>query len=227
MDVCESIVAALEAEREAEVIKSEEMEDGGVQIVDVEATFGGAEAEFVGGAVEVSGFEPTAGCPHGEGVDVVIASGSFAGFTHWCAAEFATPNHECVFEESAFPEIFDECSGGLIDFAADLIECGIEVGAFAAVVVPVRVVELDEADAAFDHAAGEEAVVGKGCLSGLGTVHFEGVFGFLIELCEFRGGDLHGEGGFVGFDACLNFGVADFGESEGIEAADGAGEVLL
>lgn len=193
----------------------------------MEASIGGSEAEFVGGAVEVSGFEPTAGRPHCEGVDVVVSSGGFAGFSHGGAAEFAAPNDECIFEESAFFEIFDESGGGLIDFAADLIECGVEVGVFAAVVVPVGVVELDESYTAFDHASGEQAVVGEGGLSGLCPVQFECVFGFLFELGEFRGGDLHGEGSFVGFDASLNFGVADFGESEGVESADGTCEVQL
>ena len=214
MDIGESVIAALEAEGEPQVIESEEVEDGGVEVVDMESAVGGAEAEFVGGAVEVSGFETTAGCPHGEGVDVVVASGGFAGFAHGSAAKFAAPDDECIFEETAFFEIFDESDGGLIDIATDLIECGVEVSAFAAVVVPVGVVELYEADAAFDHASGEEAVIGEGGLSGLGAVHVECVFGFLFDLGEFGGGDLHGEGGFVGFDASLDFGVADFGESE-------------
>ena len=51
MDVGEAELAALVAEGEAFVIDAEEVEDGGVEVVDVDGVFGDGVAEFVGLAV--------------------------------------------------------------------------------------------------------------------------------------------------------------------------------
>ncbi len=48
MHVGEAEVAALEAEGELLVVEAEQVQDRGVEVVDVDAVFDGAEAELVG-----------------------------------------------------------------------------------------------------------------------------------------------------------------------------------
>ena len=71
------------------------------------------------------------------------------------------------------------------------------------VVVPAGVVDLDESDAAFGQATGQQAVVGEGRLAvaGLGPVQRQGVRALLREVHEFGGAALHAEGHLVGRDA--------------------------
>ena len=49
-DVGQAEVAALEAEGELQVVEAEQVQDRGLQVVDVDAVFDGVEAELVGRA---------------------------------------------------------------------------------------------------------------------------------------------------------------------------------
>src|SRR6186713_1291289 len=79
-DVGQPEVAAAVAEGEPRVVQAEEVQDGGVQVVDVDAVLDGLEAELVGLAVTNAPFDAAAGQPVGEGVRVVVATG--ASFLH-------------------------------------------------------------------------------------------------------------------------------------------------
>ena len=208
-DVGEAEIAAFESVDEAFVVEAEEVEDSGLDVVDVDGVFGDLHAEFVGGAVGDAGFDAAAGHPHGEGLGVVIASAAAsecgAGFNHGGASEFAAPDDKGVFEQSAFFKVFDKGGGGLIGLFAFGFESAFDV----AVVIPGAVVTVDEADAAFDETSCEQAVVGVGAFAGFGAVFFEGGFGFLGDVDGFGGGGLHSVGEFVGVDAGKDFGIAD------------------
>ena len=54
VDVGEAVVAAGVAVRQLLMVEAEEVEDGGVEVVDVDGFFDGFEAELVGGAVDVA-----------------------------------------------------------------------------------------------------------------------------------------------------------------------------
>src|SRR5439155_23958086 len=58
-------VAALEAEREPFVIEAEQVQNGRLEIVDVNAVFGGGEAELIRGTDADAGFDAAAGQPDG------------------------------------------------------------------------------------------------------------------------------------------------------------------
>ena len=75
----------------------------------------------------------------------MISADTLPIFTHRGAAEFAAPD--------------DEGGARLVDIFADLFEVAVEVLAGTAVAVPVGVVKLHEAGAAFDEAAGVEPVL--------------------------------------------------------------------
>ena len=77
-DVGQAEIAAGVAVRELLVVEAHEMQDRGVQVVDVDAVFDGFEAELVGRAVDVSAADAAAGHPHREAVVVVVAAVDFA-----------------------------------------------------------------------------------------------------------------------------------------------------
>lgn len=72
MHICQAEISALEAVGEAFVVEAHEVQDRGVEVVDMDFTGVDAEAEFVGAAVDVAGLDAATGHPHCEGVDVVI-----------------------------------------------------------------------------------------------------------------------------------------------------------
>src|SRR5947209_1159926 len=72
-DVGQAEVAAGVAVGEPFVVDAHQVQDGGVQIVDVHASLRGGETELVGGAVNVASLDAAAGEPNGEPVIVVIA----------------------------------------------------------------------------------------------------------------------------------------------------------
>jgi len=152
------------------VVEAEEVEDGGLEVVDV--VFSSMERKPSSSVLPRMrpGLGAAAGEPHGEGVDVMVAADGDADLAHGRAAEFAAPDDERVFEEAALLEVEDEGGAGLIDVEADFLEVAVQIFAGAAVAVPVGVIELDEADAALDQSAGEEAVDGERRLAGLDAV---------------------------------------------------------
>lgn len=228
-DAGETEVEAVDAVGEVFVVEAEGVEDGGLDVVDVDGIFDGVEAEFIGLSVGDAGFDPAAGEPHGEGLGVVVAALGAAergaGFDHGGASEFAAPDDECVFEEAALFEVGDEGGAGLIGLAALVDEAFFDLG----VVVPSGVVDLDEADAALGEAAGEEGVVGEGVfgVAGFGAVEVEGGLAFLGEVHEFGGSGLHAVGHFVGVDACFDFGVEGRVELLLVEIADEVDGIAL
>ena len=120
----EAEIAALETMRQLGVIEAEEMQDRGMQIVDVNFAFGGEETEIVCRAVANAGFDAAPGHPNGIAVRMMIAA-DFGwleiALHHWRAAEFAAPNDERFVEKAALLQIFDERDGGLIGFFTALL----------------------------------------------------------------------------------------------------------
>ena len=186
VDVGEAEIAPLEAGGELGVIESEEVQDGGVEVVNVDFVLDGIEAQFVGFSVVESSFDAAAGEPHGEGVGMVIAP-IVTALDHGGAAEFATEDDKGVFEHAALFEILDEGGAGLIDILAVLFQAIHE----AAVLVPGLVEKFNEADAALDESAGEEGVVGEGSFAGLGSIHFLDMLGFQGDVGDLGRDFLH------------------------------------
>ena len=72
-------VAAGVAVGELLVVEAQQVQDRGVQVVDVDRVLDGLEAELVGRAVDVAALDAAAGQPHGEAVVVVVAAVDLAG----------------------------------------------------------------------------------------------------------------------------------------------------
>ena len=114
MHVGEPEVSSLKAVGEPFVIKTQQMQESGVQIVNVNFAIHDTEAKFVGLTMDVALLQSGSSHPHGECVDVVIASCSLAVFSHRGATEFPTPDDKGIFEHAPLLEIEDEGSTGLI-----------------------------------------------------------------------------------------------------------------
>src|SRR5438045_1327288 len=71
--VSQSAFDAIVIERQAFVIQTEQMQQGGVQVVDGANVFDGAMAVLIGGAVAESFLDAGAGQPHREAMRIVIA----------------------------------------------------------------------------------------------------------------------------------------------------------
>ena len=209
-DAGEALVEALVFEGEFAVIHAKEVEEGGVKGVDVDGVFGDVVGKVVGVSVNDAGFDTGSGHPDGEVFRVVVAAVVFAGEFALAvdgATEFAAPDDEGVIEHTSFLEVGNEGVGSLIDIAA--LER--EVAAEVAVLVPATVENLGEANTALGESASHQGAVGEGAgLFGIGSVFFEGAFGFLFEVGKLGDGGLHTEGHLVLGDAGEGFGVAEF-----------------
>ena len=72
--ISESIVAALEAERQSFMVETKQVHDCRLQIVNVTLILCHLESQFVGLAVVISALHSSARHPHGETVGEVVAS---------------------------------------------------------------------------------------------------------------------------------------------------------
>ena len=203
------------------MVDAELVENGGIEVADADFVFDDVVGVFVGFAVGDAAFDAAASHPGGEAFRMVVAAVLVAlegALTIGRAAEFSGEDDEGVVEHAALFEVVDEAGAGLVDIEGLAFNFGGEGG----VVVPAAVEELDEADAALGHAAGEEAVAGEGA----GFLDFGAVeslvelFVFAGEVGEFGDGGLHAEGHFLLGDGGLDFGVADFGELFLVELGD-------
>jgi len=85
----------------------------GVQVVDVDFVLHGVPAVFVGRAVREAAFHAPARHPHREAERMMLAAvGALRGR---CAAKFAAPHHERVFEQTARFQTSEQRGDGLID----------------------------------------------------------------------------------------------------------------
>ena len=78
--------------------KPKQMQDRGVQIVDVDAILRGVEAEVVALAERDAGLDAAAGQPHRESIRMVVAAVVAAALHHRRAAELAAPDDERIVQ---------------------------------------------------------------------------------------------------------------------------------
>src|SRR2546425_11798744 len=97
-------VAAGVAVCELQMVESQHMQDGGVQVVDVHTVLDSVVAEFVGCAVDESGLHT--GTSHPDGVTVRVVIAAVGALRPRSAAEFAAPDDEGFLQQSARLEVF-------------------------------------------------------------------------------------------------------------------------
>src|SRR2546426_2711310 len=145
--VGEAEVAALEAVGETGVVDPHLVEDGGVQVVDVDRILHDVVAVVIGLAVADPALDPSAGEPHGEAAAMVVAAVVVLGERPLAVdapAELAAPDHQSLVEEASLLQVLDQGRRGPVHVPALPADLAGEVP----VLVPAAVEELDEADAA-------------------------------------------------------------------------------
>ena len=207
MDICESEVSTGVVPRELFVIKSHQVQHGGMEVMNVDAVFDGAVAEFVGAAPGHSAFDTAARHPDGEAMMIVVATGGCASadrhFHGGCASEFATAEHEGFVEQSALSEICEEGGGGAIDF---LTESTMFAGDIT-VRVPrlnVTMVALHDTYTAFDQSSCNQQL---STMDSLGVIQFVRCFRFAGQIERVGGFHLHPIGELEGLDACFQLSI--------------------
>lgn len=127
VDICEAEIASGEAVCEPGVVEAEELEDGGMEVMDVNGFVDGGEAEVIGCAVDITALHAAARHPHGEAIVVVIAPGELGEFGDWGAAELSTPEYESGVEEACGNQVVEKGGDGLIPLAGEAAVLGLEV----------------------------------------------------------------------------------------------------
>src|SRR5436190_10125769 len=163
MDIRQPKIAPLETVGKLFVIKAEQVQNGGLKIVNVDLIAHDREAELIGFSIADAVLDTAAGEENGEAVRVVIAAEEFAiggaSFTERRAAEFAAPHYQRFVQQSALAQIAQEGHHRLVHLRAFLGEAVANLLAFMrAVKVPAPIEELHEADALFREAAREQAI---------------------------------------------------------------------
>jgi hypothetical protein len=116
------------------VIEPEEMENGGVEVVNVDWVLRNPVSNFIALAVGRAGLYSAASQEAGEGLGVVIAA-IRVGVLPGCAAKLGATNDESLLQHSALLEILDQSGHGAIK-----IGCQPAVVLHVPMAVPVAVI---------------------------------------------------------------------------------------
>src|SRR5205814_5596607 len=102
------VIAPAVAVRQLLVVDAHEMEDGGVQVMDVDLVLDGVPAELVGGAVNDAALDAAARQPHRETEGMMLPAVGPLGSRR--PAELAAPDDQRVVEQAAGFEVFEQPS---------------------------------------------------------------------------------------------------------------------
>src|SRR5712692_7555931 len=149
------------------------VQDGRLQVVDVNRIFRDVVAVVVRLADADAAPDAAPGQPHGKAARVVIAAVVGRGQLALAvdgSPELSAPNHQRVIQHAALLQVDDESRRSLVDaFALQGYIAGQVV-----VLVPAAVVELNKAHAALGQTPRQQAVGGVGAgLPRIGSVQFE------------------------------------------------------
>ena len=169
------------------MIKTEQFQQGSVEIMHMDGIFLGLESKFIGAPIDTPGLAATASQPHGKPIMVVIPSVDFPlvgtrsrHFHRRSAPKFPTPDHKHVIQHASLFQILDQGRNGLVRFPRESAVVHLDV-----IVVVPRLTgpmpELDKTHSALHQTAGDEqlpALLGIAVKipDGLGLAgHIEGI----------------------------------------------------
>ena len=174
---------------EALVVESEQVQDGGVEVMDGDHVLDGFVSELIGGPVAKAFFDTGSSHPAGKPGRVVVASlRTLLERRH--ATKFGAPDHQCVFQQAALTQVDEQAGRRLVEdrpvhavLTGNVLVAIPVAHAFAAGLVGT-IEELHESHPFFDEPAGEDAVacVGRPRVLDLGaaficSVKAQDVFG--------------------------------------------------
>src|SRR5437016_532028 len=103
------------------MIQTEQREDGGMKVVDVDAVFDSAKAKLISRTNDLPAPNPPARQPGCEPVRIVITAGPLIGVAaigNGGAPEFSAPNDQGGVKQAAGFEVLEESSGRPINPAS-------------------------------------------------------------------------------------------------------------
>src|SRR6266851_608731 len=113
-DVSQAEIAAGVTIGELLVIESQQVQDGGVHIVNMHAILDGVVAEFIGCAIYKPGLHASARHPHRVAVRIVIPA--VAKLRPRRAPELPRPDYERILEQTSGLQVLQQPGDRLIDF---------------------------------------------------------------------------------------------------------------
>ena len=136
-----------------------------MQVVNVDGFLDGVNAEFIGGAIDATTANATAGQEHAETGMMMVATGLghvlfLVELGVWRATEFAAPYHQSVFKQSSFLQIAEERGSGAVAVSTK----GLVLAVVGGMSVPgllvflIHVVDLHRAHSGLDESPGEKVL---------------------------------------------------------------------
>ena len=174
MDIGKPVIPTLETESEFLVVDTHGVQDGGLQVMDMDPIFGDTHTQFIGFAILQTRLAAAACHPGTISVGVMVPAPDLAIveiiLDEGGAAEFAAPDHQGVIEQAPLLQILHQRPRRLIGIAA----LGVQLGGEAIVLVPTGVHHLHTARATLDEAPGHQAVARKGTgFQNLRAIHLQ------------------------------------------------------
>ena len=178
----------------------------GVQVVDVYRVLDRFVAQFVGGAVARAAAMPPPASHIEKPLHVMIAA---VPLRHRRATEFAAVDDQRLVEHAALLQVADQGRGAAIHFGGR----SLDVLLHAAVVIPIAMIELDEAYAALGQPTGQQAIRAERSVAPLRAVHFHDVGRLVRDIQQMRHAGLHAERHLVLADAGRDLGIVERSDS--------------
>ena len=181
------------------MIEAKQVQQRGVQVMDVDLILLRPETELVGRSVDVAALCAAAGQPHGEAVRIVVAT-VLAGIRtegaqlhNRRAPELAAPDHEGVVQHTALLEVGEQSGDRLIALPRQLAVVRLDLG-MGIPRLPCPVPDLDEPNALLEQSARDQHLPPVQRVA----VQFAGGRGFLADIEDIRRLHLHAESEFEG-----------------------------
>ena len=197
MNVGEAEIPALVSVGELLMVNPKQVKEGGLQVVNVKPVCCDVVAVFIAFTVGETGLGSTSGHPHGKATGVMIPPETVLvefALAVVRSPELSAPDHEGVLEQAPLLKVGDEGGGCLVGFLA----LPLDSAGQTAVLVPSRMVKLDEAHVPFGQSPGKQAVGGIGArFARIVSIELESGFRFLAQVGHFRDGRLHMEAHLV------------------------------
>ena len=95
----DALRAAFVFEHELGVIHAHQVQNRRMQVMHMHLLIHGPQDQIIGGSDDLTTLDAASSHPHGESGRVMIAA--IALFTHWRAAELATPDHQGLIQQPA------------------------------------------------------------------------------------------------------------------------------
>ncbi len=192
------------------MINAEPLHDRRLQVVHVDTMLGNAVTEIVSATVDEAGLDARPRHPNGEAARMMVAAK-----VAWRdlplavvrPAKLPTPDHERLIQKTTPLKVGDQRVATLIDILGELLDPARQ----PTVMIPTRMVKLNEANASLGESSGKQAVGGEGAgRLDIFAVEFERLSRFTRQVHHLGNTGLHPVGHLVLSQPRLDFRIVNF-----------------